>query len=1337
MSRYMKKCFILLLLILPILCLAQTYKYIGVEDGLSNRRVYAIQKDHKGYMWFLTHEGIDRYNGKGFKHYKLMDGNRELNSLLNLNWLYIDQNGILWEIGKKGRIFRYDPLHDIFKLAFKLPEQEIRNLPAPITYSFIDRSNQIWLCGDTAIYLYNTQTQESLELKNHISETITTVEQVDETHFFIGTEAGVRYAEVKNQALHPIHYNKLDSLPMQINELYYEPQFRKLFIGTFQKGILVYDMKSKQMFEPQVGLTDISITRFKPFNTKELLIATDGAGVYKINMDTYQSEPYVTADYNSNHAMNGNSIADLYVDHEQRIWMANYPIGITVRNNRYSSYNWMKHSIGNKQSLVNDQVNTIIEDQEGDLWFGTNNGVSLYKTRTKEWHSFYTFFDKGQRDKNHVFITLCEVEPGVIWAGGYSSGIYRINKRDLSVGYFTPATFNQPNIRPDKYIREIKKDSQGEIWSGGYYNLKRINLKEKTVRLYEGLSSISAIEEKNSKYMWIGSVMGLYLLEKATGRHQLLKLPGDAAYVYSLYQARNGLLYIGTGGSGLVIYDPVKKSFEHHHMGNSALLSNNIYTILSDNDKEIFISTENGLAKYTTQTRTFQNWTREQGLRSIHFNPSSGTLRQNKCFIFGSSDGAIEFDEKMDIPKNYSSKMILSDFRLFYQTVYPGDENSPLMTDINETKQLRLKYNQNIFSLNVSSINYDYPSNILYSTKLEGFYDQWSHPSGENTIRFTNLSPGKYTLRIRAISAESAEEQRTVLEERSIELLIDYPFWFSLWALLLYALIVALLAGVALRIIIMKRQRKASDEKIHFFVNTAHDIRTPLTLIKAPLEEMRDQEELSVNGVSNMNTALRNVNALLRLTTNLINFERADVYSSELFISEYELYTFMNEAFDSFRPYADIKHIDFTFESNFRYLNVWFDRDKMDSILKNILSNALKYTPENGMVRLFICENSDTWSIEVKDTGIGIPASEQKKLFKTHFRGSNAINSKVTGSGIGLVLVAKLVQLHRGKITLDSVEHQGSVIKITFPKDSKKYRRAHLAVKSKIVSPTFEDMSDSITPNVYETARVQNEKNMQRVLVVEDNDELRNYLTHTLSDKYKVQTCSNGKEALTIVKEYKPELLISDIMMPEMRGDELCTVLKNDIETSHIPIILLTALNDEKNVLDGLRIGADEYVVKPFNIAILKATVANLLSNRALLRNRYGNPEVTLVEDNQCINCSTDLDWKFIATVRKSVEENLDNQAFNVDVLCNLMSMSRTSFYNKIKALTDQAPGDYIRIIRLTRAAKLLKEGKYNITEIAELTGFNDAKYFREVFKKHFKVSPSKYGKGETAADED
>ena len=828
--------------------------------------------------------------------------------------------------------------------------------------------------------------------------------------------------------------------------------------------------------------------------------------------------------------------------------------------------------------------------------------------------------------------------------------------------------------------------------------------------------------------MWIGTSTGLYLLDRESGRFQYIALQEEATYINTLYQAEDLSLYIGTNGSGVVVYNAKDSTFKHYHKDNCALISNNIYTILPESDGHILMSTENGISCFHPAEKIFHNWTKEQGLMSSCFSASSGTLRKNKGFVFGSTDGAIEFPEGTRLPKYIYSPMILSDFQIFYQTVFPGSMNSPLKENINQTDRLKLKYNQNTFSLNISSINYDAPDNVTFYWKLEGFYDDWNRLSEEGHLRFTNLASGDYKLCIRAVSKE---EPYLYFEERSIDISIARPVWFSFWAIACYVLLAALMFITGIRIIAMRKQKKISDEKTRFFVNTAHDIRTPLTLIKAPLEEMLENKTLNEAETNNMHMALRNVNSLLHMTTNLINFERAEVYSSHLYIAEYELNTYIKEIYNIFRTYAAIKHISFRYESNFSYMNVWFDKEKMDSILKNVISNALKYTPEKGDILISVYDIGNTWRLEIKDNGIGIPAKEQRKLFKMHFRGTNAINSKTTGSGIGLMLVRKLVNLHNGKIHIESTEHQGTTIRITLPKDKEQFKHFTLAIKEK---KSAYELDVPITPSERTDSFLTEDKDkLQRILIVEDNDELRNYLLQSFSPNYNVQVCGNGKEALAIVKQFWPELILSDIMMPEMRGDELCTAIKSDIETSHIPILLLTALGDEKNILEGLQIGADEYIVKPFSINILKASIANLLANRALLRKKYADLEINAAEEEPpTATCSNSLDWIFMSNVKKNIEDNIDNPDFTVDTLCSLLNMSRTSFYNKLKALTAQAPADFVRNIRLKHAANLLKEGKYSITEVAERTGFCDGKYFREVFKKYFNVSPSQYAKGDT-----
>lgn len=1321
----------LLLTFMFSICYAQTYKYIGVDEGLSNSRVHAIQKGPKGYMWFLTHNGIDRYDGKNFKHYKLIENNIEINSILNLSWLYVGNQGSIWVIGKKGRVFHYDTKHDDFKFVYKLPDEIVKSSPSPVSYGFIDSNNTVWLCNKETLYLYDTNKKKTTIENKQTSENITSIVEIDSENFLIGTDAKIYHVEVKNNVLTRSGFGNLDSLHTQVTHLYHHKESNKVVIGTFKEGVYIFDITNNKLTNPNDGLEDVSISSIKAFRENEILIATDGAGVHKMNILDYKCEPYIVADYQSHNGMNGNGIYDIFVDGDH-IWLANYPIGITLRNDQHPKYKWIKHSVGYSQSLVNDHVNAIVEDQDGDLWFATKNGVSFYNSTTKQWKSFLSTFDNVDITKNHVFMSICEVSPGIIWAGGHSFGIFQIDKKRMKAELIDFEALSNSSIRMDKYIRSITKTLDGNVWSGGIYNLKEIDLTNKKIRLYPELSGVTDIKEMDEKHVWIGTTTGLNLLNRETGQHQLIKLPIESFYINTIYQDEKGLLYIGTSNFGLLIYDHKDKSFVHYHRDNSALISNNIYSILPSDEKYILLGTENGITGFYPETKNFHNWTKEQGLKSDHFISKSGTLRKNGNFIFGSTNGAIEFDQTEMFPREYRYQMKFSDLWVFYKTVYPGDENSPLTVDIDETSLLKLKYNQSTFSLKVSSINFDYPSLLLYSWKLENFYDGWSTPEKDCVIQFTNLNPGKYTLKVRTVSSE---DRRLVLEERSMDIIIEKPYWLSVWAILFYILVVIGIVAFVFRIINLRKQRIASDEKIRFFINTAHDIRTPLTLIKAPLEELCEKENLTPAGRNNTNTALRNVNALLRLATNLINFERVDTYSGTLYLSEYELSTYLNETINSFQPYADVKHITLTYESNFRFVNIWFDKDKMDSILKNLISNALKYTPEGGSVTIYAADSEESWSVEVKDTGIGIPASEQKRLFKLYFRGSNAINSKVSGSGIGLLLVRKLVILHKGKISFNSTEGKGSCVKISFPKKEKSYRRAIRSPKVDNENMVFKGSgtTDTSTPaSIYEGVKLQQQdESLPKILIVDDNDELREYLRNTLSDSYNIQVCNDGKPALSIVKEYMPNIIISDVMMPEMRGDELCQILKNDIETSHIPIILLTALNNDRNIIEGLNTGADEYIVKPFNIGILRATIANILTNRSLLRRKYASLDLNEEEEDSatCTNCSTDLDWKFISSVKKSVEENMDNPAFNVDMLCSLHNMSRTSFYNKIKALTDQAPADYIRLIKLKRATQLLKEGQHTITEIAEMTGFNDAKYFREVFKKHYNVSPSQYAK--------
>ena len=1299
-------------------CDAQTYRYIGMEDGLGSQKVYRILQDSLGYMWFLTQEGPNRYDGKEIRHYELTDQGKKFSIQSCLNWLYMAEGGILWGISQKGRIFRYDPDYNRFELVYTPPLSKKGNVLPNITYGYMDRTGYVWLCGKEQIILFDTHTGNVLQPSCNIASNITAVEQTGPDDFFIGTESGLYRAKLEK---HPLSLSCMPAynLRVTISELFFSADLNKLFIGTSKQGVWIFSPDSPSGIHSDETFGDVNITRIVPFNKNEVLIATDGKGIYRMDVDSCRAVPYIVADYTAHYGMNDNNINDIYVDAKARIWIANYFNGITVCDNRYGGYLWTRHSIGNRQSLVNNQVHDVIEDSEGDLWFGTSNGISLYKTKTGEWHSFFSTFDKESGDKNHIFLTLCEGSPGIILAGGFTSGIYQINKRTLKVDYISSSAFFHLDLRPDQYIRDIRKDSDGNIWSGGFYNLKCFDIKRGRARLYPGLSSINCIQEKVRSSIWVGTSRGLYLLDKESGNSRNIDLPVESAHVCALYQAENGVLYIGTEGAGLLLYDPGANAFAQYHKENCALISNNIHTILPKPNGDMLLCTENGIVHFSPQNMSFSNWTREQGLMSVCFNPGAGILRSDGRFILGSNDGVIGFPADIKIPRPSFSPILLSDLIISYQTVYPGEEGSPLQASLNDTRELKLKYGQNTFSLQAFSINYDYPSNVLYSWKLEGFHKEWSTPSSNGLIRFTNLPAGKYTLHIRSVSNE---EKYKSYGQRSLSIIISPPVWASPWAMVGYVVLFILACTILFRIMALRKQKKISDEKTRFFINTAHDIRTPLTLIKAPLEELNNRDLVNKEGKKHVGMALRNVDVLLRLVTNLINFERIDTYSSHLYIAEYELGAYISGICDTFRSYAKVKHIQLVCESSCNYLNVWFDRDKMDSILKNILSNALKYTPENGSIHVRASECGENWCIEVRDTGIGIPHNEQKSLFRTYFRGSNAINLKVSGSGIGLMLVHRLVRLHGGNISIESGVGQGTCIKLLFRKGNAHFKKASITAHPQEQTISMPEINTAFSLS---TANTSDCNLSRRILIVEDNDDLRIYLVNTLGQDYKVQSCRNGNEALDILSEFNPDLVLSDIMMPELAGDELCAAIKGNIETSHIPVLLLTALGDEKNILEGLKVGADDYITKPFSVGILKASINRLIANRLLLRKKYGSADF----DNEQWpkGCKDTLDWKFISSVRKNIEKNMTNPNFTVDTLCALHNMSRSSFYNKLKSLTDGSPTDYIRLIRMQRAEQLLREGEYSITEIAEMTGFCDAKYFREVFRKHFGVSPSEY----------
>lgn len=1313
---------ICLFVILVTPAVAQLYQYLDTQNGLSSRRVLSIRKDKKGYMWFLTHEGIDRYNGKQYTHYSLTANGKLLNFFPNLNTLQTDTAGVVWEIGKTGHPFRYNSLQDKFELVCDFASKDKSNSGLPLTASFLDsKDNNILLCTKNKQYLFDIDTHELIQLESPIKEEITYIAKSTNNQYFLASSHKIYCAKLNHGRLETIKHPELDNFHI-VNYIYFHPETQMLVIGTLLDGIYLYNIHSRQLIDVHNGLQDINVNSIiaSKENENEVLIATNGAGVYKLNLGTYELTNFLNADHNHSNKMNGNIINDIYIDDDQKLWMAVYPIGITVYSEKYPGYKWIQHSYDNPNSLIDNQVNYILEDSEGDIWYATNNGVCCYRPSTKQWTNLLSTYQHDTPNQNHVFISICESRPGIILVGGYMSGMYKIDKKNMTTQYFIPQTLNDDTIKPDKYIRCIYKDWDNLIWAGGYYNLKSYDMDTKEMHCYKMDFPITYITNKDAHNLWIGTINGLYQFNKVNQELKAVNLDSELGCINTIYQSKKNITFIGTHGSGIWIYNNYTEKVTNYHVNNSALISNNIHCILSALEDDLIISTEKGLTRFKTKEKIFSNWTKEQGLMSTSFNQAAGVHTRDKKFIFGCGDGAIELADTVTLPHQFKSKMVFDNFRLLYQKVMPGEKGSPLKKEIDDTRHIILNYDQNIFSLDVSSINYDNPSNIVYSWKLEGFYDEWTSLTNNNRIRYTNIGPGKYKLRVRAILMDDHH----LLEERSLFITVTPPWWATFWAGILYLIIFILVGVIVLRYLWLRKDRNNSKEKIRFFINTAHDIRTPLTLIKAPLGEILKNENLSEQGRININLAIQNTDNLSELASNLINFEKEELYTSTVYVSRYELNNYIKNYLEQFNLYARKRQINIIFETNFESQEVWLDRNKMDSIIRNLMTNALKYTCQGGNVTVQTQKNKSHWFITITDTGIGIPANEQKKMFKSLFRGNNAINLQITGSGIGMLLTYKLIKSHAGKISMSSIENVGTTFKLAFPIKSRKYNY-RIFKKADVIDP-LPVIEGNPKELVKEIKNKPVKTHAASILIVEDNMELRTFLLHTLSEDYHVSDVGNGQEALDFIKERQPDLILSDVMMPIMNGNKMCNILKSNIETSHIPIILLTALNDKESIIKGLQTKADKYIVKPFDMEVLKANITNVLANREIMKKRFS--QFKFNADEVSDDPTVSLEQEFLLKATDIIKSSI-NKEMNVENLCDAMNMSRSSLYNKIKALTNDSPSDFIRKVRMNEASILLKSKRYTVSEVSDMMGFSDPKYFTDTFKKYYGVPPSTYMK--------
>ena len=1290
-------------------------KHIGYSEGLSSQRVFSIVEDQHSAIWVTTKVGIDRYNGEVVKSYAL-PGNLHYGEMAGrrLRLLYNQQYG-LWVYDHLGRIFQYSIEDDAFELKMSLGETI--NGEIILNKIFIDSNGSLWMGLSKGLYK-KEEKGEIIEILpgQYINDIVGGPESV-----FIGTSEGVVELSLTT------HESSWLVKEEHVQTLYYHKTNKELWVGTFNNGLWVLRLNTSD-FVPLKGQSSVffnPIRAITAYDSQTILVGIDGGGVYSVDLISMQPHILLNTEDSSDIYLRGNGIYAVATDHKGNIWIGSYSGGVSVAI--LSSYptRILKHEKGSQHSVANNNINGIEEDSNGKLWFATDNGISILNENTNTWQHVL---------EGTVVVTMCHAQNGSMWVGTYGDGVYLLDHKGRILQHLT----QKQKALTTNYIFSIRQDLDGDIWVGGHNGwLMLLDKEGKHIHTYD-IKWIHSIEIIEQNQVGVATVNGFYLVNKAT--HTIKSYAtftefqnrNTSAYIISMLFNEDHTVWLGTEGGGLNLYN-LKTGETKTFTTRDGLPSDDVYSLQKDTLGRLWVSTGKGLALIENFQVSNLNYL---GDIDKEYNKSSFVQLTDGRFAYGSTDGVVLVMAETIAQTNYAAPLHITGLSIDHLEADKEKSMRRSIYGMLTEGLVQLPFQHNSFAIHFESINHRFQRDISYQHILEGYDKTWNNSSVDGILRYTNVAPGSYLLRIRNLRRSNGE----MIDETKLLLTIAEPWWNTWWAWMFYLTMAGTLLYYIFRYNSNRLQKNHNEDKIKFFINTAHNIRTPVTLIMAPLEDIGRTSELSEKGLYYLELARNNTKKLHSLITQLLEFEKVDITLQKTNLYPLTINKIVAEEMANFQPYCDKKQLSLNLTLPDEEVGIRGNRQIIGMMLDNLLSNACKYTPPQGKIELSLIATKRKAIITVKDSGIGIPKKSQKYLFKEVYRAENAKKSLEDGTGFGLLQVHRIIKILGGKISVQSEENEGCTFTITL-------KRCYSQPKSvPEVSPALTPPSLSVNPQPLLSSKPSNktqnnrEQSKYTLLIVEDNESLRYYLRHTFSDDYKVIDVANGQEALTSLNEEYPDLILSDVMMPGIQGDELCRMVKDNPDTSGIPFVLLTAKANHDATIEGLKQGADDYIPKPFSTEILKLKVQGLIENRKRqrdfflrqIRQQLETEKQPDIPENNPDSTSGDSptlsegDHRFVERATNLVIENISNTDFNIDSLCREMAMSRTLFYNRLKSLTGKTPQEFIRLIRLQKAAELLKNGK-NVTETALDCGFVNPKYFSTLFKQQFGVQPSKY----------
>ncbi len=1263
-------------------------KFYSVNNsfGISFRVANSICKDENGFIWASSKTGIIRLTDNNYRIYQLpyeASGAVVVSLASNASKLIAFTNN--------GQIFSYNPVHDRFELVVNL--RKIIKSDLFNTYTLlIDNKGDFWIALNTGLYKYHSG---ELSFIHEISKERYSITWHTEQQLIIAKSDGLWMLDISSLENKCIFENK-NVKPFIVSSFFQDTIQNRLWIGTNSNGLFSFDFSTTTLSEIHPSsFPKQPILAIEENSDSTVLIGVDGQGVWELDRNGLKVLNVFKENVDDPYSLRGNGVYDIFCEKGKRVWICTISGGVSYYDLASPLVNQIVHRVNDANSLVNNDVNYVLEDRNGNIWFATNNGISRWDVKTKKWNSFYF----NEITHSQVFLCLAEDNEGRIWAGSYSSGIYILDAESGRELEHLTGNNNKSHSVSD-YVFDIFKDSQGDLWIGGVDGKLPCYLsKGKKFKTYPEVP-ISVFAELYPGQILLGASNGIKLLDKETGEIKRL-LPG---YEIQDILVSGDVIWVCTSGQGLLEYNYQKGTLRKYTSKNG-LPSDFINSIVFSN-KSLWIGTESGLCRFDPVNKTVSTFSSIVPFSEFSYNKCALYKLKNGQLAGGTNNGAVFFNPLNMIDASSQGKIFFQNLSVSGRSVTEMPSFT-LNTPVDSLQTIKLKHSQNTISLELLSIG----TGSKFSWILEGFDNEWSSPSENSIVTYTNLPSGKFTLKIKLFDDSLSD----VLAERFLAIKLTPPFYKTGW---FWILIITATAGIILLYLlyyINKLKQKHTEEKVRFFTNTAHDIRTSLTLIKAPVEELIKEKELSNQGKYYLNLAIAHARQLSSFVTNLMDFQKADIGKERLSLSMSDVVKFISERCILFSSYAESKKIELIFNSDCESYVTAFDDQKMEKIVDNLITNAIKYSNNNSKIHIELKCRKQNWSLFVKDNGIGISKKDQRQLFKEFFRGNNAINSKIVGSGMGLLLVRKYVSMHSGKISCESEENKGSTFQVNIPYKSISDNSLVTVVQSRM-SEINEISGQSESDGADRTSGA------MKILVVEDNESLLNFMKSSLGNYFKVYTASDGKNAWNFIIKNSPDLIVSDVMLPEIDGFELCRLTKATFETSHIPVILLTALSEKTDQLKGLGLGADDYLTKPFDMVILIQRIRSIIQNRELVREKA----VKLVNGNfDEILFTNEANDKFVKKILEVVRINISNSSFDKEEFASAMNVSSSLLYKKIKSLTGLSPTDFIKTLRLNHAMEMLQTGRYSVTEVSESCGFTSLTYFGVTFKKHFGKSPS------------